>query len=178
MNGEARPSYLEIGTHIQHVRIARNVSTKQLADALHIRERYILALEAGDMELLPGMVYARGYIERILQFLDAEAGDVLKEFDAVTDEPSRKLFHLNMHWGDSPHPTPQFALLCATLALIILLAWQALHPNRTASLVDVYTPEPERSNFTPTRCTQDSKWPCFWENLELWYIRNTQKHWK
>lgn len=170
--------YVDIAAYLKDVRTMRSVTTQQLAQAVHIRERYILALEAGQIELLPGSAYARGYIERILEFLEVDAKALLEEFDAVTESPSRKLFHLNMHWGHSPHPSAQFALICLAVALLFLVMWQSVRHENNASLIDAFTPQEVQNNAKPSRCTQESEWPCYWEKLEYWYTERVKKEWK
>lgn len=173
MSGDSR--YLEIAAYLKDARLARGISMRELADAVHIRERYIHALEAGQVELLPGEIYARGYIQRILEFLEVESDAVLAEFDAVMDEPLRKLSLLNMRWGDSPHPTLPFACACALAALLMLAVVQWVRHPSPVALIDAFTVKEQNSHARPIRCTQGYTWPCYWENSEHWYTQRLRK---
>lgn len=46
-----------------------SLTRQQVAEHLHIRERYILAMEQGDTASLPAGVYARGYLATYAEFL-------------------------------------------------------------------------------------------------------------
>lgn len=173
MSVDAR--YLDIAAYLKDARLARGISMRELADAVHIRERYIHALEAGQVELLPGEVYARGYIQRMLEFLEVDADAVLAEFDAVADEPLRKLSLLNMRWGDSPHPTLPFAAVCFACAVLLVVVVQTLRHQAPAPLIDAYSAQEQRPDATPTRCTQESAWPCYWEQMDYWYTQRVRR---
>jgi cytoskeletal protein RodZ len=59
----------ELGTYLRSRREEKGITTKDVASKLHIRERYIVAIEEGDMEEFPALVYARGFIRNYLAFL-------------------------------------------------------------------------------------------------------------
>lgn len=59
----------ELGAYLRSRREEKEITTKDVSGRLHIRERYILAIEEGDMEAFPALVYARGFIRNYLGFL-------------------------------------------------------------------------------------------------------------
>ncbi len=59
----------ELGAYLRSRREEKEITTKEVSGRLHIRERYILAIEEGDMEAFPALVYARGFIRNYLGFL-------------------------------------------------------------------------------------------------------------
>lgn len=68
MPEEGRTLY-ELGAYLRSRREEKEISTKDVAGKLHIRERYIIAIEEGNMEEFPAFVYARGFIRNYLTFL-------------------------------------------------------------------------------------------------------------
>ncbi len=68
MPEEGRTLY-ELGAYLRSRREEKEISTKDVAGRLHIRERYIVAIEEGNMEEFPALVYARGFIRNYLTFL-------------------------------------------------------------------------------------------------------------
>lgn len=67
--------YQHIGAYMRDLRLYYALDVPQVAERLHIRAKYIQAIEEGRLEQMPGKVYARGYIVTYAEFLglDAEA---------------------------------------------------------------------------------------------------------
>ncbi len=64
-----------IGEQLRAAREARRLSIEQVAQATHIRTRYLKALEADDFSVMPSPVQGRGFLRLYAEFLglDAEA---------------------------------------------------------------------------------------------------------
>jgi hypothetical protein len=67
----------EIGAHMAGLRAGFGLSQQEVSERLHIRARYISAIEEGKLELLPGKVYARGYVHTYAEFLGLVADQVV-----------------------------------------------------------------------------------------------------
>lgn len=67
----------EIGVHMAGLRAGFGLSQQEVSERLHIRTRYISAIEEGKFELLPGKVYARGYVHTYAEFLGLDADQVV-----------------------------------------------------------------------------------------------------
>ncbi|HPJ24781.1 MAG TPA: DUF4115 domain-containing protein [Synergistaceae bacterium] len=80
MPEEGRTLY-ELGAYLRSRREEKGISTKDVSVKLHIRERYIVAIEEGDIEQFPALVYARGFIRNYLSFL--READLWEEYHAV-----------------------------------------------------------------------------------------------
>lgn len=81
----------------EQLREARELARWSLADAayeLQMREEYIYALESMDITRLPGVVYARYFLERYAQWLGIDIPPLLKSFDR---EVSRVDSHGSAH---------------------------------------------------------------------------------
>lgn len=53
------------------------LSPQAVSEQLHIRARYITAMEEGRYELMPGKAYARGYMHSYAEFLGMDADEVV-----------------------------------------------------------------------------------------------------
>lgn len=78
--GQDVNSYTHPGEQLKHVRESRNISTKTIAGALNLPERFILYLENGEYQLLPGSTFARGYIRNYARVLELDNGEQLVAF--------------------------------------------------------------------------------------------------
>lgn len=69
----------QIGAQMAKLRAQFGLSAQEVSERLHIRPRYILAIEEGKLEQLPGTVYARGYIHTYAEFLGMDVAAVLAQ---------------------------------------------------------------------------------------------------
>lgn len=58
-----------VGAEMARLRMRFGLSQQDVSNRLHIRVRYIQAMEENKFELLPGKVYARGYLHTYAEFL-------------------------------------------------------------------------------------------------------------
>jgi hypothetical protein len=75
LEGAEPPAENGIGSILAAERIRRGLSLEMAAAATRIRIGHLAAIERGDLEALPGPVYARGYIRAYAAFLGVEAAD-------------------------------------------------------------------------------------------------------
>jgi len=69
-----------IGAKLQARRKLLSLSYSDIADNLHIRKEFLVALEAGEFELLPSPVQARGMLANYAEFLNLDVDDILLEY--------------------------------------------------------------------------------------------------
>lgn len=62
----------EIGQALRRARQDRSLSLEQVSDALHIKPRYLRALEEGQWEALPSPAQGRGFLRLYAAFLDLD----------------------------------------------------------------------------------------------------------
>ena len=73
------------GAELARERSVRGLTVPQVAAATRIRAKHLEALERGDLEELPGPVYARGYLRTYAAYLGIDADPLLA---AVQPSPS------------------------------------------------------------------------------------------
>ncbi len=70
---------------------ARGLTIRNAAAATRIRPEYIAALESGDLERLPGPVYAKGYLRTYARYLGVEPEPLVEMLDVSVQDPRRRL---------------------------------------------------------------------------------------
>lgn len=148
-----------VGDYLRESRISLNLSTETVARALHIRTRYIEAIEAGKLEELPGNAYIRGYIRNYAEYLGLDSAEAISAYQtlpAATDGffvpepnhaqhvPSRPMLLASLiglaalygYWyGTQYHPLP----LPAQVPQVPRSLIQSLDKNRNAVMDSAWT---------------------------------------
>lgn len=68
----------ELGERLREARESQGISISQAAVETRILQRYIVALEDGDFQHLPGDVYARGFIRNYAEYLAIPAEELIE----------------------------------------------------------------------------------------------------
>lgn len=71
---------LSIGDTLRDARIAKGISLEQAEEDTKIRKRYLQALEDGDYSILPGMVYAKGFLRNYASYLGLSQEEIMIEY--------------------------------------------------------------------------------------------------
>lgn len=72
----------EIGLSLREARRKRGLAAEDVQKAIHIRPRYLTALEEERWELLPGEAYTKGFLRTYAEFLDLNSDLYVDEYDA------------------------------------------------------------------------------------------------
>ncbi len=76
-----------IGEQLRKARLEKQLSVENVAQALHIRVKYIEALETNRCDLLPSQVQAKGFLRLYAGFLGLSAQPLLDLLDGKTPPP-------------------------------------------------------------------------------------------
>jgi cytoskeletal protein RodZ len=68
----------ELGERLREARESQGISLSQAAVETRILQRYLVALEDGDYQHLPGDVYARGFIRNYADYLGTPADELIE----------------------------------------------------------------------------------------------------
>lgn len=68
----------QLGERLRTAREGQGISLAQAAVETHILQRYVVALEEGDFQHLPGDVYARGFIRNYATYLGIPAEELIE----------------------------------------------------------------------------------------------------
>lgn len=99
----------DIGPYMRGLREHYGLSQQDVAGRLHIRLRYVMAIEAGEFESMPGKAYAKGYVQTYAEFLGLDAKPVVErvfgpEFSReqqvhFVPSPARPQRRRKLRWG-------------------------------------------------------------------------------
>jgi cytoskeleton protein RodZ len=78
----------EIGREMLRLREQFNLTPQEVAERIHIRPRYITAMEEGRYDQMPGKVYARGYIQTYAEFLGMDVAKTITQCFAGEPMPN------------------------------------------------------------------------------------------
>jgi cytoskeletal protein RodZ len=81
----------ELGERLREARESQGISVSQASVETRILQRYLVALEDGDYQHLPGDVYARGFIRNYANYLGLPADELIELYrrDRGVSEPIR-----------------------------------------------------------------------------------------
>jgi len=117
-------TYQDIGELLRHNRERHGLEVQNVARALHIRAKYLIALEEGRIQDLPGVAYARGYVVNYAAYLGLDKDEVAVLFDAIGVSQPRSFFTLpDAMNGKEQKPTRQMIWLSLLAALVVFMLW-------------------------------------------------------
>lgn len=119
------------GSILKVEREKKGLTTKQIALALNLPDRFIQYVESADYDKLPGLTFARGYIRNYAKYLELDnSEELVKLFDDQTEGnvPENKTLDFkqikqlkqisnSIYWFIS-------FVVCIVLAGIVFLIWQ------------------------------------------------------
>lgn len=136
----------DIGAQMATLRTQFKLTPQDVSERLHIRARYITAMEQGRLELMPGKVYARGYVHTYAEFLGLNPDEVVRQCFAGEPPP---VAATTLHKPSTLEHRPALpwrglvTALAVGLGLWALLGLFAQEPSDEAAPVAVIAAVPE-----------------------------------
>jgi cytoskeleton protein RodZ len=122
----------ELGRKLRQIRLERGIDLNDVQEQTKIRIRYLEAIEEGKWDLLPGQVYAKGFIRSYAEYLGLDSQQLLEEYGLnqpspppVSESVTQKVQPPSSTRNKKPPVAsersmwPQFAAGAAILAVII-----------------------------------------------------------
>lgn len=75
----------ELGRILQTTRESKHLTLDEIQERTKIRKRYLQAIEQGDLSILPGLVYARGFIKSYAEQLELDGQALLREYGLLEE---------------------------------------------------------------------------------------------
>lgn len=160
----------ELGNRLREAREKRGLSLAQAEEMTRIRRAFLEALEEERFEVLPGDVYARGFIRNYARFLGLDAEVLIADYRKTTGTSATYIPHvLDQPLMRHPVKNTRWAVLISVLAcaLLALAGWQVYERYELGSLVGSWlkswqmpaltfpqggaTPEPTPVQPSPTK---------------------------
>ncbi|EAA26117.1 helix-turn-helix domain-containing protein [Rickettsia sibirica] len=77
---------------LKQIRLDLGKTLNQVSSDLKIRKKYLVALEEGDFDVLPGEVYVRGYLKLYLDYLNVKDRNA-EQIEATKQNETEKLLN-------------------------------------------------------------------------------------
>lgn len=138
--------YTHLGAHLKSLREHYELDVPQVAAHLHIRPKYIEAIETGDMSALPGKVYTQGYIQAYAEFLGLDAATVLRDYAGLSGIGSAGQFRIVEPTRQAGMPAWRLIVAAAGTLLLLYVLIDALGKDTQmqAPLQSRIQPVPDR----------------------------------
>ena len=143
---EHAAEYTHLGAHLRDLREHYELSAQQVAERLHIRPKYIEAIEAGEMSALPGKVYTQGYIQSYAEFLGLDAAAILRQYEGLEAMPTASQFRVAEPTRQAGMPPWQWIMAAAAALLLLygLIDWLGSESENETLVQSRIQPVPER----------------------------------
>ena len=111
-----------LGEQLRQQRERMGLTLEQAAEDTRIREKFLVALESGDYQSLPGAVYTKGFLRNYAEYLNLDAGEQVALFqgERVAPEPVRTFAPMRPLVKRSFIFTPAVLVPVALLASVLL----------------------------------------------------------
>ena len=114
------------GAQLRHAREARGESVHEVAFALKLSPRQVVALERDDFDALPGMAFLRGFMRNYARHVGLDAAPLLDAVQRMAGQGSPDLSPIRNADGDLPsggsRRSGSFPAGLVVLVLLVLLA--------------------------------------------------------
>jgi transcriptional regulator with XRE-family HTH domain len=127
-------SYKEIGVVLQHARLEKGLSLREAGNYIHIRAHYLEALEQGNMQRLPGLPYARGFLSAYTTFLNLDRDEMMRRFEEAEGGLAKQALRLPEVFSKEKSPTPNIVWGALSAALALYIFWVLLFKPAPAPL--------------------------------------------
>ena len=113
---------VEIGEALRRTRLHYGKTISDIEKALRIRASQIDAIECGDVERLPGRVYAIGFVRSYAEYLGLDGAQVVQLFKAqYMDGPDKQSLSFPMSVAETKTPAIWLVVFCLLLASGVLV---------------------------------------------------------
>ncbi|HEY8464330.1 MAG TPA: RodZ domain-containing protein [Bacillota bacterium] len=73
----------EIGEKLRKAREMKNISLKEIQEITKIRLRYLEAIESGNLEIIPGEVYRKGFLTNYANAVGLDSEEIISEYNKL-----------------------------------------------------------------------------------------------
>lgn len=119
-------NYHEIGALLRQAREQMGLSLLQASQGLHIRARYLDALEQGNLNELPGLAYTKGYLHAYAGFLGLDQKEIARRYEQVEEALPRKGFYFPEVFSKEKTPSNQVVWGGLAAAFVLYVLWWLL----------------------------------------------------
>ncbi|MHB1204742.1 MAG: helix-turn-helix domain-containing protein [Rhodospirillaceae bacterium] len=138
------PPASTVGTLLCATRMRVGKDLQRVAEVLHIRYTYLVAIEDGRYEDLPGQAYAIGFVRAYADHLGLDGDEVVRRYKEESAGVTRKaLFDFPLPTPDSGLPSGALILLAMVVGMGVYASWYFL-AGSDRSAIDIVQAVPDR----------------------------------
>lgn len=144
--GKSDQAQSDVGTLLCATRMRMGKDLQHVAEILHIRYTYLVAMEDGRYEDLPGQAYAIGFVRAYADHLGLDGDEIVRRYkEESSGIKNRPVFEFPVPTPDSGVPSGALILVAIIMGMMVYGAWYAIAgSDRTA--VQVIQEVPDRLN--------------------------------
>lgn len=115
---------LPVGELLRQERLALGYSLRDISGVINVRVAQLEAIEKGDVDALPGMAYATGFVRSYAQHLGLDGEAVVEAFKAENAAtPERPELNFPVPVDESRAPNPLIVIIATLCAVGVVVAW-------------------------------------------------------
>ena len=138
------PTTTELGKLLCATRMRLGKDLQRIADILHIRYNYLVAIEDGRYEDLPGQAYAIGFVRAYADHLGLDGDEIVRRYKEENAGVKHKsAFELQMPTSDSALPSGTLLLIAVVAGMLIYGVWYSI-AGSDRSAVELIQEVPDR----------------------------------
>ncbi len=141
----------EIGTHLRNLRAKKGLSLEEIATKTMVQQRFLDAIEKGDIEQLPEPLYIRGFIRRFADTLGIDGTPLSESFplgNAQVGSANAKF----SNGGSTPlRPWHLYAIYLAAVLGAVALLYALFKPAESPSGTLSSRPSPAVASSSPSQ---------------------------
>jgi len=116
-----------VGTLLCATRMRLGKDLQHIAQILHIRYTYLVAMEDGRYEDLPGQAYAIGFVRAYADHLGLDGDEIVRRYkEESSGLKNRPVFEFPLPTPDSGVPSGALILIAVVLGMIVYGVWYAI----------------------------------------------------
>ncbi len=119
----ARPAENSVGKILHDARIGKKLEFEDISSSIHIRPVQLQAIENNDIDALPGMTYAVGFVRSYAKFLGLDGEEIVKKFKAEHRDAETVKLSFPEPEAESRMPDLMTVGVAVFLAVLVLVFW-------------------------------------------------------
>ncbi|MFH1158381.1 MAG: RodZ domain-containing protein [Pseudomonadota bacterium] len=123
-----RPAETSVGELLRAAREAKKLEIEDVSSSIHIRPVQLRAIEDNNIDALPGMTYAVGFVRSYANFLGLNGAGIVHKFKAEHGNVAAAKLSFPEPEAESRIPDPMTVGVAAFLAILVLVLW-AVYSN-------------------------------------------------
>lgn len=123
----------EIGTHLRNLRAKKGLSLEEIATKTMVQQRFLDAIEKGQIEQLPEPLYVRGFIRRFAEALGIDGISISESFPLGNAQASTLNSKFSGAGGPPLRPWHLYVLYLAAVLGAVALLYALFKPTGSTS---------------------------------------------